>query len=385
MKLGVLVVGSLTWGLLNVLPATATACGGGGMTTVRGGVVANAQRVILSARQDGTTDTVVQVSVPTTSADYGVLIPVPSEPALDDEPVSASDLDALDQLTAPQIYKTTGGGGSTSPGCNCGSANDDDSSGAGPGTGRSVSVSSPVEIGPVTAVTLTADDADAVNGWLADNGFVIPDDRVALLDNYVASGRYFIAIKRSSSATSSSPSSVGIHYTLQGDHRLLSLAFARLGAAPSVSFTVFVASASPWSVSPSTPFQALTLSDLDATLLRADNYALAVQTAVKAHGALAFVLESTTSLATIEQQSPSISAHSVLRRIFDNGSAITRMSTVLAADDLTQDATFFGPTQPFPAVRYVQNDRPNPKHASVGLVVGLAAAGLLRRRRRARG
>ncbi|MES1175191.1 MAG: DUF2330 domain-containing protein [Myxococcales bacterium] len=380
MKLRVLVVGSLTWGLLDALPATAAACGGGGMTTVNGGVVANAQRVILSARQDGTTDTVVQVSVPITSADYGVLIPVPSEPTLDDEPVSASDLDALDQQTAPRIYKTTAGGGSSSPGCSCGSANDDDSAGAAPSKG--VSVSSPVEIGPVTAVSLTADDADAVKGWLADNGFVIPDERLALLDQYVSTGRYFIAIRRSDSATSSSPSSIGIHYTLKGDHRLLSLAFARLGAAPSVSFTVFVASPSSSSVSPSAPFQALTLADLDANLLRADNYSGAVQTAVKAHGAQAFVLENTTSLGALEARPPAISIHSVLRRIFDNGSTITRMSTVLAADDLTQDASFFGPRQPFQSERYVQNDRSSLRHASVGLVVGLAAAGLFRRRRR---
>jgi len=378
MKLRVLAVASVTGGLLSALPATAAACGGGGMTTVSGGVVANAQRVILSARRDGTTDTVVQVSVPRTSADYGVLIPVPSEPTLDNEPVSASDLDALDQQTAPHIYKRTAGGGSGTFDCGCGSANDDDSSADGPI--RGVSVSSPVEIGPVTAVSLTADDADAVNGWLADNGFVIPDERLALLDQYVSAGRYFIAIRRSDSATSSSASSIGIHYTLKGDHRLLSLAFARLGAAPTVSFTVFVAR--PSRVGPSAPFQALSLADLDADLLRADNYSGAVQSAVKAHGAQAFVLESATYFTALEARAPGISTHSVLRRIFDNDSTITRMSTVLAADDLTQDASFFGPTQPFESERYVQNDRSSSRHASLGLVAGLVAAGLFRRRRR---
>ena len=201
----------------------------------------------------------------------------------------------------------------------------------------------------------------------------------------VATGRYFIAIKRRDSAPSSSPSSIGIHYTLQGDHRLLSLAFARLGAAPTVSFTVFVSAPNGSSVSPSAPFQALSLADLDASLLRADNYSGAVQSAVKANGAQAFVLENTTAYySMLEARTPIFSEDSALRTIFDDGSTITRMSTVLAADDLTQDASFFGPPAFVEPQRYVLNERSSLKRPSVGLVIGLAGAGLFRRRRRTR-
>src|SRR4051812_17435109 len=96
--------------------ACALACGGGGVTSQGGGTM-NSQRVFMSVRSVGRTDIVAQVTVPQTNADYGVLIPVPSEPKLDSEPVSAAELDALDLATAPDVFvETYDGGGS---GCGC--------------------------------------------------------------------------------------------------------------------------------------------------------------------------------------------------------------------------------------------------------------------------
>ena len=92
-------------------------------------------------------------------------------------------------------------------------------------------VSQPVTIGPVTAVTLTADTGDAINAWLGDNGFVIPAASQSIVDAYAGPGRYFIAIRRSDTAATGGPTSVGLHFTLGGDERGLPLRFARLGAA----------------------------------------------------------------------------------------------------------------------------------------------------------
>src|SRR5689334_17163014 len=72
----------------------ASACGGGGVTSASG-VVMGSQRIIMSVRAGGTTDMIVQVTVPKTIADYGVLIPVPSEPTLDAQPVSGDELETL--------------------------------------------------------------------------------------------------------------------------------------------------------------------------------------------------------------------------------------------------------------------------------------------------
>ena len=277
------------------LSRPAAACGGGGVTTTSvdtSGVVANSQLIFMSVHA-ATTDVIVQIGVPATTADYGVLIPVPAEPTLDANPVGGSDLLTLDNATAPTIRRTDvqfdEGGGSSGCGClGAGSAND--FAGAPPpASSSSVAVSAPVNIGPVQAVVLTAANADAVDTWLTDNGFVISDANRPTLEAYAGPGNYFIAIRRSDTATTGAPSSIGIHYTLAGDHRKLSLGFARLGAAPNVAFTLFLATTE--AVAPSPPFATLSLYDLDATRLRNGDYAGAVQAAVTDHASQAFVLE----------------------------------------------------------------------------------------------
>lgn len=336
-------------------------------------VVANAQRIVISVTGRGTTETIVQIGVPATDADYGVLIPTPTEPTLDATPVSENTLQTLDTQTRPTIV--TEDATVQEGGCDClpftGAGGDDDSASKGPGTG--VTASEPTNIGPVTAVTLTATDATALNAWLADNGFNIPDERQALLDDYIGAGRYFIAVKRNDATAPGGPSSIGLHYTLEGDHRLLSLKFARLGAAPTVAFTLFLFT--PYMTLPSPPFQALTLNDLDAALLYEKRYADAVQKAVKAHGAQAFVLE------WGPFQPGTLTLPST---IVDKNAALVRMSTVLAADDLTEDATFFttgtGATVAHSRAIHLYAGVPLP--ASVGVLGFVALAWGFRRRRR---
>src|SRR5687767_7352411 len=207
-----LVVMSAVWTCSSAPPASA--CGGGGVMSASG-VVMGAQRIIMSVRAGGTTEMIVQVTVPRTTADYGVLIPVPSEPTLDRVPVSSEELYRLDDYTAPRIEISP----ESSSGISCGCGGDD-SAGAPRG---GVVVGVPVNIGPVVAVSLTGDNADAVGTWLTEHGFLLPSSDAETLARYVGAGSYFIAIRRGESAASGAPSSVGIHYTLQGDHRTLSL------------------------------------------------------------------------------------------------------------------------------------------------------------------
>src|SRR5689334_13651388 len=101
----------------------ARACGGGVVTLPAATVGDDAQRILISV-QGGMTDVITQIGVPATTADYGVLIPVPGQPTLDATPVSSAELDTLFSATAPQIYSFSDGGGG---GCGCplaaGSAN----------------------------------------------------------------------------------------------------------------------------------------------------------------------------------------------------------------------------------------------------------------------
>ncbi len=226
-----------------VMPGAAKACGGGGVVSSTGSVGANAQRVFLSLHGDGVaggpamTDVVVQIAVPSTTSDYGALLPLPLEPKLDTIPVAVEDFDALDEATAPQILTVEGSDGGFSCGCVAGSAADTKSS--------SARVSAPVAIGPVTATVLTGTTV-AVNDWLTENGFAISDADRATIEDYA--GYYFVAIKRGDTTAPGGPSSIGIHFTMMDDHRscrFTSRASGRRRPSPSRSLSLPATSSAP--------------------------------------------------------------------------------------------------------------------------------------------
>jgi hypothetical protein len=336
-------VGGVTGAITLAMASPLWACGGGGVTTAQAsqaGVVADAQRVVISVRAEGTpsvkTEIIAQIGVPKTSADYGVLIPTPVLPTLDPEPISSADLDELDRLTRPTIVRKVelpeadddGGFG-----CGCVASGDAGDSLDTRGSPEAVQVGAPVKVGPVTAVVLHADDAVALMAWLDENGFAIPAEQAALVAKYVRPGGAFIAVRRNDQTATRAPSSVGLHYTLPGDYRLVSLAFARLGAAPTVAFTVFVGAR--YVMRASGVFTNLTLNDLDATLL-ATSYSKSVASAV-ANQRYAFVLEGV----SYPSMWTTLSQH--FTNLFDTG-VLTRASTIMAADTLDTDASFDEPT-----------------------------------------
>ena len=331
-RLTLLLTLAFTCGPFLTSTRVARACGGGLVHAQTGSVGADAQRIIISAR-DGTTDVITQIGVPTTTADYGVLLPLPGEPTLDSTPIASADIDNLERGTAPSItHFDNNEGGIPVPDCSCGGS----SKGAANGGGdQEVRVSQPVTIGPVVAVTLTADTGDAINGWLADNGFAIAPADLSLVADYAGTGRYFIAIRRSDAAVTAGASSVGVHFTLAGDQRALPMRFARLGAAPTVAFTVFVAAYTV--AAPSDPFAALTLNDLDRGTLNTTGYADAVTKAVSAHGNHAFVLEGSWSVPTLSGTiGPSLAPFMNARQ------TLTRMSTRVPSTALDADVALDG-------------------------------------------
>ncbi len=354
------------------VPEAAEACGGGGIVSSKapGLVGSNAQRVLISVRDDGVggapdgTEVITQIVVPETTADYGALLPMPSEPILDPEPVSMEELEALDTQTAPQIVTVEGddGGGS---GCGCMGTGSVAKDGEAP---KRVRTSEPVDIGPVTAVVLSG-TSEAVNTWLGENGFFISEADEETINEY--SGYYFVAIRRNERAAPGGPTSIGIHFSMPGDHRELPLRFASLGAAPTVAFTLFLAT--PDSAGPSQPFAALTLDDLDGELLRTAGYRAALESAVRARSHRAFVLESRTSGANL-------SLSGQVRALM--GGTVTRMSTIVPATALTEDAHFYAPYEgEVPNERFAAAPRDiGAREASVGSLGGLVLLGMLRRR-----
>jgi hypothetical protein len=345
---------------------SAHACGGGLVSSQAATVGANVQRIFLAPSASSTT-VVTQVAVPATTGDYGVLIPLPSKPTLDPTPVPSAAFDQLDASTAPRIFHAEPASDDFSLGC--GGASKSASAG-GP-----VTASAPVQIGPVTAVTLTADDGAALNQWLADNGFAVPEQGRALVGAYAGPGRFFIALKRSTRAADGGPSSVGVRFTLPGDERVLPLKFAGLGAAETVAFTVFVAA--DGLAGPEPPFEALTLDKLDRMLIGRDGYASAVAKAVADRHGRAFVVE---SVRTVD----GLARGNALLAGLDPRLAITRISTIVKREDLTADASLAG-MAPVP----VPDTITLPTPAAVGslgvLALVLTIAGRSRRGRLRRG
>jgi hypothetical protein len=347
-------------------PRGARACGGGLVTTTLAQIGADVQRIVLSVH-DGSTDVITQIGVPATSADYGVIIPVPSRPTLDPEPVMARELEGLDNATGPRIRHASGGGGGV--GCACGGT-------AGARAGASpAEVGAPVNIGPVTAVPLTADTGEAIADWLTANGFALPAEHRALIAAYAAPGRYFIALRRNDSAASSGATSVGIHFTLPGDERTMPLRFARLGAARQVAFTIFVAADN--AVGPTSPFQTLSLNDLDARTLEDGGYRAAVEKAVSLRNGKAFVHE---GVSEVRPMRATGTLGAQLGRVLVDGQKISRLTTVVAAEALTEDTTFIMPVSYFPRDRTLSAARA-PGGGPFALAVALAFVRTGRRRR----
>lgn len=358
-------------GLASSSPRPARACGGG-LVSTQGTVGADAQRIFISSR-DGTTDVVTQINVPATTSDYGVLLPLPGEPTLDGTPVSSADLDLLDRQTAPRVHHAVNEeGGIPVPDCGCGSSKGGDNAG---GSDPGVRVSQPVTIGPVSVVSLTADTGDAINAWLAGNGFSIAPADQSLVADYAGPGRYFLAIRRADATATQGASSVGVHFTLAGDQRALPMRFARLGAAPTVAFTVFVAAYTV--AAPGDPFAALTLNDLDRQTVSTTGYAEAVSKAAAAHGNHAFVLEGSWSVPSLSSAiGPSLSGFMNARQ------TLTRLSTRVPSSALDADVAFdeiYAGTVPNDL--YAQRTSRHPRLAFSFAAFALVAT--IRRRRRA--
>jgi len=348
-------------------PSAARACGGGLVSTQGSLVNENVQRIFISVR-GGNTDVVTQVGVPSTTADYGVLIPTAAQPTLDSTPVASSELDNLDHQTAPQIMMSASDA-NEGFGCSCptlGGGSTKSNTGGAP-----AEVSTPVAIGPVTAVVITGDTGDAINAWLAQNGFMIPAASQSIVDAYAGPGRFFIAIRRNDTAAIGGASSVGVHFTMPGDQRALPLGFARLGAADTVAFTALVAADQV--VVPAAPFEALTLDDLSGPVIRSSGYARAMQDAVSARGGRAFVIEGSWT-------GSSLGLGGTIGGLIAPDSWVTRLSTILPAASLSGDAllnqTYAGSV---PRTRYVEGEA---SHAPVGFA--MMALLVLRRRRRGR-
>ncbi len=353
--------------ILSIPSLDALACGGGAVGPEPQSVGVDAQRVFLSVLGENT-EIVTELSLPQTVGDWGVLIPVPVEPTIDPEPLDAEAFDQLDretQVVVAPAQEEGGGGGCGSDGVEAG----------GGLRGGDLEEGDSVDVGPVTATVLSTDSGDALASWLGDNGFSVSADDQATIDTYATRGRFFVAIRRNETPLTGSTSRIGLHMTLAGDHRVFPLRMAKVGAAETVSFVLFLAGPEP--LAPDAPFEWFTVDALDADLAVNESYAWAVEKEVEARGGRAWVVEGVWN----RDAMTGFQLPDALRALTAPGQVVTRLSTRMHPEDLNDDASFFSSgegTVPTTIQQPAQSGcRVGKRRAVPGVVALLAALALV--------
>lgn len=347
--------GVLVLELAGARPARAL---GAGVFSVGGDVVADTHMLFIAVGRERT-EVVEQVTVPRATSDFGLLIPVGAEPTVDAQPIPVDALQALDARTAPRVLVQHTGA------CT-----------------RSVSVTTadvmsraPAPLAMVEPLGVPGANRDFARAWIVMSAFVLTPEARAVLDEYSGPGRAFVGVRRTDARADGGPSTLGVHFSVPGDARELSLRLIGLGAAPAVAFTILVVA--PAASAPAPPFAGLTLDQIDRASLGSQGYAPAVEQAAVTHGGRTFVIELVTPVVPELLPPP-------LERLTDAGQplVLTRLSAVLARDALTEDARLdgAGPSQVPTSITLAALRAPSALTVAGGLVV----VAFRRRSRRAR-
>jgi MYXO-CTERM domain-containing protein len=126
-----------------------------------------------------------------------------------------------------------GRGGPTSA-----SGNDNGSGGGGPPQTPPVTVIKSENVGPYETVQLSTTDPNALNAWLATNGFAIPAGEQSTLGAYVSEGFNFLAMKLQPGQGVQSMRPVRV--TTTGASLALPLRMAAIGTGATVGITIWV-------------------------------------------------------------------------------------------------------------------------------------------------
>lgn len=133
--------------------------------------------------------------------DAAVVLPVPGIPEQVDQPAGGDMLfPYLREATAPLVRTETRLRLGTRPDAMAGSA---------PG---GVELLGAETIGGYDVARLAADDAGALQAWLDTNGYSVPPAAAAILDDYVADGWSFVAVKLAQSAPDGSLAPLRVSY-----------------------------------------------------------------------------------------------------------------------------------------------------------------------------
>ena len=170
---------------------SAMACGCGGVVA-EPGTQTSVDREVALLTHNGSTETItMQLSMDSTAEDLGLLVPTPT-PAT----VTLGERTHLRRpehrgTPAPRWRSSTCSGRRR-----CSTGGNESSSGASSAAaGTGVTALSTVDLGPLEATTLRADDPAALRAWLDEHDYQIRDGLQAQLTPYIDEGWTFVAVR----------------------------------------------------------------------------------------------------------------------------------------------------------------------------------------------
>lgn len=175
-------VGAVALVLAPVAPvAPAAACGCGAPAPIDGETVGVGSERAIVSWAGGRERIDMSLGMWGGASESGLIVPTPSPATV--TLGDAADFVALESAVRPETV-----------------VDDDWWGGIGFGSGDGAAGGAPlvldqVQLGPVQATTLAADDAAGLRAWLDAGGYAIRPEIATLLDDYVARGWYFVALR----------------------------------------------------------------------------------------------------------------------------------------------------------------------------------------------
>jgi hypothetical protein len=207
--------------MIHLLTATALACGGLFCEAPTSPIDQAGERIVFAIdKEAGRLEMHAQIAYEGPANQFAWLVPVPAVPELF---LSTDELfSVLDAFTAPLFFLNQ-----TST-CDDG-ANRSDDTDAPEGVGP-VTVVASTAVGPYESVTLQADSAAAMIGWLSANGYYVPEGVEPYLAPYVAAGAYIVALRLQKDRTAGELAPIGLSFA--GDTPTIPLTMTAVAATP---------------------------------------------------------------------------------------------------------------------------------------------------------
>ncbi len=160
----------------------------------------------------------------------------------------------------------------------------------------SVDVWSQSVVGPYEATQLSATDGTALTKWLSDHGYVIPSSIGPVIDQYIAEGFGFLAIKLVPEATASRM--VPIRIGFDGSSPSLPLRMIAAGSGAKVGIKLWVLGEGRWESKNFVPEEVKTADLVWDWRAMSSNYGALEVAAIAKHAGATFVTETSTDLTT---------------------------------------------------------------------------------------